>query len=185
MAVYTNNTVAWQYVGDDTIKSSPSVNNGRVIFGQNNGYVVAVNETTGAQLWKVAIGVAASISTAPALAYGRVYVGADSNRFLAMNQTTGSIIWTFNMGAFNATSAAVSSGVVYFGTGKGILYALNATTDAQLWTYPKAGTIGCISSSPALALGSNTFLFVSMYARLYVLNFTGRCLLLKCTSGQG
>src|SRR5437667_9480912 len=89
MAVYTNNTVAWQYVGDDTIRSSPSVNNGRVVFGQNNGYVVAVNETTGAQLWKVAIRVAASISMAPTLAYGTFYVGGDSNRFLAMNQITG------------------------------------------------------------------------------------------------
>ena len=185
MAVYTNNTVAWQYVGDDTIKSSPSVNNGRVVFGQNNGYVVAVNETTGVQLWKVPIGVAASISTAPALAYGRVYVGADSNRFLAMNQTTGSILWTFSIGGFNATSAAVNNGVVYFGTGKGILYALNATTGAQLWTYPKAGTIGGISSSPALALGSNTLLFGSSDHSLYALNPTGGGLLWKYTTTGG
>ena len=185
MAVYTNNTVAWQYVGDDTIKSSPSVNNGRVVFGQNNGYVVAVNETTGAPLWKVAIGVGASISTAPALAYGRVYVGADSSRFLAMNQTTGSIIWTFNIGAFNATSAAVNNGVVYFGTGRGILYALNATTGAQLWTYPKAGTIGGISSSPALALGSNTLLFGSSDHRLYALNAAGGASLWNYTGTGG
>jgi eukaryotic-like serine/threonine-protein kinase len=185
MAVYTNNTVAWQYVGDDTIRSSPAVNNGRVVFGQNNGFVVAVNETTGAQLWKVAIGVSASVSTAPALAYGRVYVGADSNRFLAMNQTTGSVIWTFNTGAFNATSAAVNNGVVYFGTARGILYALNATTGAQIWIYPKAGTIGAISSSPALALGSNTLLFGSTDHSLYALNATGGALLWKYTTGAG
>src|SRR5712691_10222377 len=185
MAVFTNNTVAWQYPGDDTIKSSPAVDNGRVIFGQNNGYIVALNETTGLAIWKVPIGVAASISTAPALAYGRVYVGADSNRFLAMNQTTGSIIWTFNIGAFNATSAAVNNGVVYFGTGRGILYALNATTGVQIWTYPKAGTIGGISSSPALALGSNTLLFGSSDHSLYALNATGGALLWKYTTGGG
>jgi outer membrane protein assembly factor BamB len=183
MAVYANNTVAWQYVGDDTIRSSPAVNNGRVVFGQNNGYVVAVDETTGSQIWKVAIGVTASISTAPALAYGRVYIGADSNRFLAMNQTTGSIMWTFNIGANNATSAAVNNGVVYFGTGKGVLYALNATTGSPIWTYPKTGTIGPIPSSPALALGSNTLLFGSGDRSLYALNATSGTLLWKYTTG--
>src|SRR2546426_529605 len=106
----------------------------------------------------------------PATAYGNVYVGLDSTRFLALNQATGGLVWSFNTpSGSNATSPAIYNGVVYFGTGRGIVYARNATTGVQIWSYTTPSG-GAVTSSPALALGSNALFFGSNDRYLYALN---------------
>ncbi|HZY93345.1 MAG TPA: PQQ-binding-like beta-propeller repeat protein [Candidatus Bathyarchaeia archaeon] len=179
----TTGGLVWQYYSDDTIRSSPSVLGGRVFFGQDNGYVIALNETTHALLWRVQAG-AAIVGTAPALANGRVYVGMDSSQFLALDQVTGALRWSYPIGPVNATSGAVANGVVYFGTGAGIVYALNATTGGLVWQYPSSGSIGAVSSSPAISLGSRSILFGSSDHYLYSLNMTNGALLWKYLSGS-
>lgn len=148
------------------VKGSPSVHNGQVFFGQNDGVILALNETTGAQLWSVQP--SGQVQSAPAAAYGRIYVGT-STGFVALNELTGATSWVFNTGGSNSTSGAVSGGVVYFGTGGGNIYAVNATTGLQIWSSP---TGAGVSSSPALALGSNTLLVGSNDRYLYALNMT-------------
>ncbi len=159
--------VIWVNSTQAPVISSPSVHNGRVFFGQNDGTLMAVNETNGVLLWSVAPSNVV-VRTAPAVAYGRVYVGTDS-RFLALNELTGTTAWTFNDANNNATSGAVNNGAVFFGTGRGNVYALNATTGAQIWSSP---TGAAVSSSPALALGSNMLLVGSNDRYLYALSMT-------------
>src|SRR5207249_250987 len=97
----------------------------------------------------------------------------DGNRFLALNQATGSLVWSFNTGGgTNATTPAIYNGIVYFGTSAGIVYALNSTTGTTVWRYPAAGTIGPVTSSPALSLGSNTLYVGSNDRYLYALSMT-------------
>ncbi len=148
--------------------SSPSVHIGRVFFGENDGTIIALNETTGAQIWSTTPSGNVVVSSAPAVAYGRVYVGTGS-RFVALNELTGATAWTFNDANNNATSGAISNGAVFFGTGRGNVYGLNATTGAQIWSSP---TGAAVSSSPALALGSNTLLVGSNDHYLYALSMT-------------
>lgn len=173
-------TVLWWYPADDTIISSPSVHNGLVFFGQNNGFVVALNETSGSEVWKTQTGGNAVIATAPAIADGRVYVGTE-NKFTALDETTGATLWTFNTQGNNASSGAVNSGIVYFGTGKGYVRALNAATGLEVWSY-NVGSV--VSSSPALALGSNTLVVGSHDGNIYALNMTDGALLWSYQTGS-
>ncbi len=179
-----NGTVIWRYqAADDTIKSSPAVHNGRVFFGQNNGYVVALNETTRVEMWKTRLpnpGQNTVISTAPAIAYGRVYVGAE-NRFAAFDELTGTHLWDFPTAGMNATSGAVYNGVIYFGTGEGKVNAVNATTGSLIWSYTVGGPV---SSSPALALGSNTLVVGAHDRYIYALNMTDGALVWSYQSGS-
>ena len=170
-------SVIWKNTGiPDYVEGSLSVSNGRVFFGVgafNPALIIALNETTGAQLWSYGTGIRTTVTSASAEAYGNVYVGLDGNRFLALNQATGSLVWSFNTGGgTNATTPAIYNGIVYFGTSAGIVYALNSTTGTTIWRYPAAGTIGPVTSSPALALGSSTLYVGSNDRYLYALSMT-------------
>ncbi len=171
----------------DYVEGSLSVNNGRVFLGVgalNPALILALNESTGAQLWSYGTGIRTTVSGAPAEAYGNVYVGLDGNRFLALNQATGNLVWSFNTGGgINATTPAIFSGIVYFGTGAGIVYALNSTTGTTIWRYPAAGTIGPVTSSPALSLGSNTLYVGSNDRYLYALSMTSGTLRWRYLTG--
>lgn len=182
MARYANNgTIVWtnQTVPSESVRSSPAVDSGRVIFGQDNGSVIALNETTGKQIWIKSLSGTVIVGSAPAVSNGRVYVGAD-NGFFALDETTGSQITPFLSPASNTTSAAVSGGAVYFGSGAGYVYKVNATTGAQIW---RATTGGAVNSSPALALGTNTVLVGSNDDYLYALNMTTGALLWRYQTG--
>jgi outer membrane protein assembly factor BamB len=177
--------VVWrQYVYGDYVLGGASVGNGRIFIGAGfpgTANVIAYNETTGTSLWSYATGVTTSISATPAVASGRLYVGLDSSAFIALNQTTGGLVWSFpTPGGSNATSPAVNGGVVYFGTGAKVVYALNAATGAQIWTRT---TGGAVTSSPALALGSNTLFVGSNDHYLYALNMATGAVLWRYLSG--
>ncbi len=170
----------WTVYLSDAVESSPSVDNGRVFVGQVDGAVVALNETSGAQIWRV-VPSGATIQTAPAVGYGKVFVGTVSTGLFALNENTGATIWTFPTGGFNSTSVALNGGEVYFGTGRGRVFGLNATTGAQIWSRTVGGGV---SSSPSLALGSKTLFVGSNDHNLYALNATTGAVLWTYLTGS-
>src|SRR5437867_2440366 len=159
--------ILWLNATGTSVISTPSIDNGRVFFGEDDGTVLAVNETTGHRIWGT--NVASPVRNAPTIAYGRVYIGS-FNRFYALNEATGATAWSFNTAGYNTTSAAVYQGVVYFGTGRGNVYAVNSTTGTQVWGPTLSAA--SVSSSPALALGSKVLLVGSNDRYLYALNMT-------------
>jgi eukaryotic-like serine/threonine-protein kinase len=156
----------WISAANDHVISSPSVDNGLVFFGVNDGSIVALNETNGKGVWSTTPISPMVIPSAPAVANGRVFVGT-GDRFVALNEQSGAIDWTYNTGGSNATSGAVSGGMVYFGTGVGRVYAVNATTGIRKWS---TATGAAINSSPAFSLGSNALLVGSNDKYLYEFN---------------
>ena len=159
--------ILWLNATGTSVISTPSIDNGRVFFGEDDGTVLAVNETNGHRIWGT--NVASPVRNAPTIAYGRVYIGS-FNRFYALNEATGATAWSFNTAGYNTTSAAVYQGVVYFGTGRGNVYAVNSTTGTQIWGPTLSAA--SVSSSPALALGSKVLLVGSNDRYLYALNMT-------------
>jgi len=163
----SSGNILWLNATSTAVISTPSIDNGKVFFGEDDGTVMAVNETTGHRLWGT--NVASPVRNAPTIAYGRVYVGS-FNRFYALNEATGATTWSFNTAGYNTTSAAVYQGIVYFGTGRGNVYAVNSTTGAQIWGPTLSAP--AVSSSPALALGSKVLLVGSNDHYLYALYMT-------------
>jgi outer membrane protein assembly factor BamB len=169
----------WTAFLTDAVESSPSVHNGRVFVGQLDGAVVALNENSGAQLWRVVPG--DNVQTGLAVGYGMVFVATSTRGVIALNENTGATVWTFATGGSNTTSVALNGGTVYFGTGTGIVYALNATTSAQIWSRTLSGGV---SSSPALALGSKSLFVGSNDHYLYGLNMTTGAVLWRYLTGS-
>lgn len=178
-------TILWKYdIPSEYVEGSPSVSDGRVFVGvgvPNPANVLALNDTTGKLLWSYNTANATSITTAPVIAYGKVFVGLDNFRLFALNENTGNLAWSFNTpGGSNATTPAVYNDVLYFGTGARIVYALNATTGAQIWTRT---TGGAVSSSPAVAIGSNELFVGSNDRYLYALSLSTGAVLWRYLAG--
>jgi outer membrane protein assembly factor BamB len=146
------NQILWKFQAGSGIESSPAVVGGVVYFGGlwngQNGFVYALNSTTGSKMWQFATD--SGVESSPAVVDGVVYIGSYIGWVYALNAASGSKIWSFNAGGSVFPSPAVVGGMVYVGSATGYLYALNATNGSPSWSYH---TNGAILSSPAVVDG--------------------------------
>ncbi len=133
----------WSFAGGG---GTPTVANGVVYVGSDDGNLYALNASTGAKLWSYAAGG----NTSPAVANGVVYAGSDDGNLYALNASTGAKLWSFTTGGIVESSPAVANGVVYVGSRDNNVYALNASTGAKLWSF---ATGFWVDASPAVANG--------------------------------
>jgi outer membrane protein assembly factor BamB len=165
----TNNTL-WTWgmsAASLSIVSTPLIADGKVIF-QVQGLAVAVDETTGVELWRHQT---SGQLTASAYADGRVFFGIyeGSGGIVCLNTTTGEEIWKVDTSPNLVTSSPlVYRGMVYAGASDNGTYAIEAATGHYKWGYM---TNGSVYSSPA-ADGDLLF-FGSDDAKLYALNVSG------------
>jgi len=150
-----------------SVTTTPFVIDGRVIFAVRD-LAVAVDETTGVELWRHQC---SGALTASSYADGRVYFGQSDGTggMVCINATTGAEIWTQDLSPnFVTSSPLVGGGIVYAGTTDNYTRAFNATTGHYKWGYK---TDGPIYSSPAA--DSDILFFGSDDAKLYALNVSG------------
>jgi len=176
----------WTYNTFAPVVSSPAVVDGVVYIGSDNSDVIALNATSGVQIWNYSITPVFPVYSSPAVDNGVVYVGSMNSNVYALNATNGAQIWSYNTRGPVASSPAVVGGVVYIGSGGGIsyIYALNATNGAKLWSYPTSGYI--IMSSPAVVGGDvyigSTKGLTQTHGSVYALNATAGTLLWNYTT---
>jgi outer membrane protein assembly factor BamB len=139
---------AWSYASGGAITAEPTLVNGVVYFGSDDGSVYAVKASTGAKVWAFATG--STVYNTPAVADGIVYIGSTGGKVYAIKASTGAAVWSFTTGGSVYSSPAVANGVVYVGSFDDKVYALNATTGALLWSYTTGGEV---FSSPAVVNG--------------------------------
>jgi outer membrane protein assembly factor BamB len=128
-------TVSGQPGGKFT--SSPTIYNGIVYIGSNNGTFYALNETTGTLVWSQplgwvpkltcggALGISstATIAIDPATSLPTVYVSGGNGYLFALNAATGSIVWQSVVALqsptqndyYNWSSPTIANGLVYLG----------------------------------------------------------------------
>ena len=126
----SNGSLLWRFNIGDKIRSSPAVGNGVVYQGANNGYVYALNASTGSVIWQYAA-VSSGVESSPAVIGGIVYVGylwdGHNGYVMALNATTGTLIWRFATNSGIESSPAIVNGTVYVGSYDGYLYALSGS----------------------------------------------------------
>jgi outer membrane protein assembly factor BamB len=148
----SNALPVWQFSTGDKIRASPTVANGVVYEGSNNGYLYALNASNGALIWQYNSG--SQIESSAAVAKGIVYVGIlwdGHNGYVdAINATTGARIWRYATNSGIESSPTVVNGVVYIGSYYGYVYALNASNGAFIWSLLTGGQV---FSSPAVVDG--------------------------------
>ncbi len=153
--------------------SSPVVVNNLVYIGSDDGFLYALNATTGAVVWKYYV----ASPTSPAEANGIVYIGSQDhyyalNGLYALDAQTGTLLWKNDSDWFGTPT--VINGVVYAEGDSGVS-AFDATSGAVQWMFPnsQSDTIG----SPAVANG--VVYFGSGDANIYALDATTGALIWK------
>ncbi len=136
-----------------SIYSSPTITNGVVYVGSEDGELYAFDVATHKRFWPPTF-TGGAIYSSPAIAKGVVYVGSANHKLYAFNASTGQPFWQAPAitGGEIKSSPVIAKGVVYIGSYDSHLYAFDASTGQPFWSTP-ASTRGVIESSPAVANG--------------------------------
>jgi outer membrane protein assembly factor BamB len=123
-----------------TVQSSPAVSGRAVYVGARDGFLYAIDATTGQLRWRVDHKLS-WVNTSPAVQDGVVYAGSSDGQFVqAVNAATGEEIWRAKSGV-TWSSPAVAGDVVYAGDGAGRVNALDRRTGQPLWTFRTGSTV--------------------------------------------
>ncbi len=144
--------------------STPAVDRdaGRIVFGDNDGYLYAWSFPDLTFAWSFETGDA--IKGPVATDGERVYVGSWDEHVYAVDLADGTEAWATETGSLVMSGPSVDrrDDTVYVGSHDGNLYALDRATGAVDWTYRSAGQIiGC----PVVT--AEHVLFGSYDSRLY------------------
>lgn len=128
------NSADWGY-DRTTVQSSPAVVGGAVYVGARDGFLYAINRTTGTERWRHDHRIS-WVNSSPAVSEGLVYAGSSDGRFIqAVDTATGQERWRAKAQSTVWASPAVDSVRLYVGEGDGTMYALDKRTGAELWRY--------------------------------------------------
>jgi outer membrane protein assembly factor BamB len=130
-----------------SIQSSPAVAHGVVYIGARDGFVYALDASTGARRWRYDQHVS-WINSSPAVAGGLIFDGSSDAQYLQALDTAGNEVWRSKTDAIVWSSPAVAGEVVYFGDGAGRTHAVDRATGAERWVFRP---LGQTYSSPVVA----------------------------------
>ncbi|AZQ71347.1 serine/threonine-protein kinase [Streptomyces luteoverticillatus] len=139
-------TRRWSFATGSGVDSSPSVAEGIVYVGSNDGKLYAVDAGTGRQRW--AFPTDDHVGSSPTVANGVVYVGSQDTKVYAVDAITGRQRWAFPTTASVYSSPVVADGIVYVGSGVK-LYAIEADTGKQRW----ASSLDGLAASTPMVVG--------------------------------
>jgi outer membrane protein assembly factor BamB len=117
--------VAWSAqlkTGAVPYTTQPVVGGGRVFIVDDSGFVTALDEHNGTQLWSVDLG--DPILSSPMLVDNDLVVGSDDGGVVALDAVDGSQGWAFQTGGPVSGSLAFADGILYVPSEDGYLYAL-------------------------------------------------------------
>jgi uncharacterized repeat protein (TIGR03803 family) len=86
-----------------------------VYVGSRDRNLYAVNATTGALIWKFAVG--NYVASSPAVANGIIYFGSADKNMYAVDANTGAQLWDYWTGSQIGASPVVANGMVYLAFG--------------------------------------------------------------------
>jgi eukaryotic-like serine/threonine-protein kinase len=134
----------WKYSLPDSkkgrnIHSSPATDGTILVFGCDDGTVVALDVKTGELRWTAHT--RASIFGSPSIGANRVIIGSTDHRVYALNVVDGSICWKSDFNGMLYSSPALSDSIAVIGAANGIIRALSLSTGSTLWEYHASSVV--------------------------------------------
>ncbi len=138
----------WTYEAGLQIVVTPAVAGGLVYSSPRNdntgpSVVVALDATTGAEVWRSAPAEATNCFT-PAIADGVAYTNCDNGSTYAFDAGSGEIIWQTDLGAATIVSAtlAIAADTLYEAIDERVIRALDIADGTERWRYEADGWPG-------------------------------------------
>lgn len=131
--------------GDYFSRLKPIVAYDTVYSASRVGDVVAFDEKTGEQRWKVDLSdadnkrsfwdsrLSAQLAGGPVAGLNKIFIGSESGKLYALDAQSGELVWQADIKGEIISAPAVDSGVVVVNTASGIMKAFNADDGKELW----------------------------------------------------
>jgi eukaryotic-like serine/threonine-protein kinase len=133
-----------------TIQSSPAIWESTVLVGARDGFLYAIDLTTGRERWRYNHEVS-WVNASPAVDGRLVYAASSDGGFAqGVSLATGQEVWRAARLGISWSSPLVAGEFVYVTTGTGWVYALDRASGDRRWAWRADGAVW---SSPVLAGG--------------------------------
>jgi len=145
-----NPKVLWENsVGDGSedyfSRLKPIVAYNKVYSASRAGDVIAFDEKTGQQVWKIDLSdskgersfwdnkLSALLAGGPVAGLNKVFIGSENGKIYALEAETGKVVWQANIKGEVINAPAIESGIVVVNSASGIMKGLNAENGEELW----------------------------------------------------
>jgi len=128
-----SNQTYWKFQTGRPITSSPIASAGMVFVTSTDGYLYAINATTGAKIWDFMIGTDAN---SPSVAHGKVFITSKSGNVHAINMYSGLEVWSKSLGEEAGFGAPLIVGSRVFVNGNQTVFAFNEAVGVNLYSEP-------------------------------------------------
>ncbi len=139
----------WRFQTRGPVVASPTVAGGLVCVGSRDGYLYALDSSSGSLRWELKTN--DRVEAAPALTGDLMYATSGDGKLHAARLQDGEPMWEYDLGAPSRCSPTVHSGLVYACNQEGRLVALSAADAQPVWEM-RAGDE--ISGAPAISGGN-------------------------------
>lgn len=138
--------LAWTYSTQGPLRTSAAIVNGVAYVGSLDGWLYALEVSTGRRLWRFPA--EAGITGSPAVAENRIYFATEAGEVYCVapptsdGPPTGRLVWRYRVGAPVTASPLVSdSRLVLVGAADSYLYALDRATGKLAWRLATGGPV--------------------------------------------
>ena len=174
---YPNVKTKWVYASEANVISTPAVNNGLVVFGNQQGKMVALSLSNGKTKWSYQTG--AAIYSSPAIAANKIVFGSTDGYIYCLNRS-GKLQWKYKANAAVLGSPVIDSNIVYIGASDHRFRAIDLQSGKEKWVFN--GLDGPVVSTPVLY--KDVVIFGAWDTYLYALNKNTGVLNWKWSNGS-
>jgi outer membrane protein assembly factor BamB len=125
----------WLKNFDAAVKAGPVVAGDKLIVARTDGAVLALDPTTGDELWSFATG--GEILGTPAWTGAALVFGSGDGKVYALDER-GELLWSSNAGMPVYGSPLIHGETVYIGDNGGRMHALDVESGKPCWTFERA-----------------------------------------------
>ncbi len=174
---YSNVKTKWVYASEANVISTPAVSNGLVVFGNQQGKIVALSLSNGKTKWSYQTG--AAIYSSPAIAENKIVFGSTDGYIYCLNRS-GKLQWKYKANAAVLGSPVIDSNIVYIGASDHRFRAIDLESGKEKWVFN--GLNGPVVSTPVLY--KDAVIFGAWDTYLYALNKNTGVLNWKWSNGS-
>jgi outer membrane protein assembly factor BamB len=160
---YQNVKAKWIYASEANVISTPAVSNGMIVFGNQQGKIVALSLTNGKTKWSYQT--AAAIYSSPAISNNKIVFGS-ADGYVYCLSIAGKLLWKYKAGAAVLGSPVIENNIVYIGASDHRFRAIDLITGKEIWGF--SGLDGPVVSTPVLY--KDIVIFGAWDTYLYSLN---------------
>lgn len=174
---YTNVKPVWTYSSSANVISTPAVVNNKLVFGNQNGLIEALDLNNGKRKWSFKTN--GPIFSSPGASSDKIVVGSADDFIYCLNEK-GKLQWRFKSNASVLGSPLIDSNIVYVGGSDHRFSAYDLSNGKAIWSY--RALEGAVVSKPII--NGDKIIFGAWDRNLYALNKADGHILWKWNNGS-